>query len=43
MAGSGAIGVLALGGRIPFGYYKDETKTDATFRIIDGDPLLGPR
>ena len=34
--GSGQVGVLALGGRIPVGYYKDEAKTAATFRIIDG-------
>jgi len=34
--GSGQTGVLALGGRIPLGYYKDEAKTDATFRTIDG-------
>jgi acyl-CoA synthetase (AMP-forming)/AMP-acid ligase II len=34
--GSGASGVLALGGRIPLGYYKDEAKTAATFRTIDG-------
>ncbi len=34
--GSGGRGVLALGGRIPLGYYKDEAKTAATFRTIDG-------
>ena len=34
--GSGKSGVLALGGRIPLGYYKDEAKTAATFRTIDG-------
>ncbi len=34
--GSGQSGVLALGGRIPLGYYKDEVKTAATFRTIDG-------
>jgi acyl-CoA synthetase (AMP-forming)/AMP-acid ligase II len=33
--GSGESGVLALGGRIPLGYYKDEAKTAATFRTID--------
>lgn len=32
----GGVGVLALGGRIPLGYYKDEVKTAATFRTIDG-------
>lgn len=36
VAGSGEAGVLALGGRIPLGYYKDETKSAATFRVIDG-------
>jgi fatty-acyl-CoA synthase len=34
--GSGRAGVLALGGRIPLGYYKDEAKSAATFRVIDG-------
>jgi fatty-acyl-CoA synthase len=34
--GSGQSGVLALGGRIPLGYYKDDAKTAATFRTIDG-------
>jgi fatty-acyl-CoA synthase len=34
--GSGARGVLALGGRNPLGYYKDEAKSAATFRTIDG-------
>ena len=35
-AGSDEIGVLALGGRNPLGYYKDEKKSAATFKIIDG-------
>ncbi|HXW38807.1 MAG TPA: AMP-binding protein [Acidimicrobiales bacterium] len=34
--GSGHIGVLALGGRIPLGYYKDEAKSASTFRRIGG-------
>jgi 3-oxocholest-4-en-26-oate---CoA ligase len=34
--GSGRSGVLVLGGRIPLGYYKDETKSATTFRVIDG-------
>jgi len=34
--GSGRVGVLALGGRIPVGYYKDDAKSAATFRVIDG-------
>jgi acyl-CoA synthetase (AMP-forming)/AMP-acid ligase II len=40
--GSGQIGVLALGGRIPVGYYKDETKSAATFRVIGGTRYSGP-
>jgi fatty-acyl-CoA synthase len=38
----GHTGVLALGGRIPVGYYKDEAKTAATFRTIDGDRYSVP-
>ncbi|HEY3844072.1 MAG TPA: AMP-binding protein [Acidimicrobiales bacterium] len=34
--GSEEIGVLALGGRNPLGYYKDEEKSDRTFKVIDG-------
>jgi len=34
--GSEEIGVLALGGRNPLGYYKDEAKSAATFKVIDG-------
>jgi acyl-CoA synthetase (AMP-forming)/AMP-acid ligase II len=34
--GSGDVGWLMLGGRNPLGYYKDETKSDATFRVVDG-------
>lgn len=34
--GSSQRGVLALGGRNPLGYYKDEAKTAATFRVFDG-------
>ena len=41
--GSGRSGVLALAGRIPLGYYKDDTKTAATFRTIDGIRVLGAR
>ena len=35
-AGSGVPGLIALGGRLPLGYYKDEAKTASTFRVIDG-------
>jgi 3-oxocholest-4-en-26-oate---CoA ligase len=34
--GSGTAGVLAFGGPIPLGYYKDPAKSGATFRSIDG-------
>ncbi len=34
--GSGEQGVLAVGGPIPVGYYKDPAKTAATFREVDG-------
>ncbi len=34
--GSDQPGFLALGGRNPLGYYKDEEKTAAAFRIFDG-------
>jgi 3-oxocholest-4-en-26-oate---CoA ligase len=34
--GSGEVGMLALGGRNPVGYYKDPEKSAATFREIDG-------
>jgi fatty-acyl-CoA synthase len=34
--GSGESGVLALGGRNPLGYYKDEEKSERTFKVVDG-------
>jgi len=34
--GSDEMGVLALGGRNPLGYYKDEEKSARTFKEIDG-------
>ena len=34
--GSGEVGVVALRGRTPIGYYKDEEKSAKTFRVIDG-------
>jgi acyl-CoA synthetase (AMP-forming)/AMP-acid ligase II len=34
--GSGEIGLVHAGGRIPLGYYKDPDKTAATFRVVDG-------
>ncbi len=34
--GSGEVGLLAVGGRLPIGYHNDPEKTDVTFRTIDG-------
>jgi acyl-CoA synthetase (AMP-forming)/AMP-acid ligase II len=34
--GSDEIGMVGVGGRVPLGYYKDEEKSAATFRVIDG-------
>jgi fatty-acyl-CoA synthase len=34
--GSGEIGVVGVGGRVPLGYYKDEEKSARTFRVIEG-------
>jgi acyl-CoA synthetase (AMP-forming)/AMP-acid ligase II len=34
--GRGHIGLVAVTGPIPIGYYKDDAKTAATFRTIDG-------
>jgi fatty-acyl-CoA synthase len=34
--GSGEMGMVAVGGFIPLGYYKDEAKSAATFRTIEG-------
>jgi fatty-acyl-CoA synthase len=34
--GSGEQGMLALGGHLPAGYYKDEAKTAGTFRFFGG-------
>ncbi|MHB8463592.1 MAG: phosphatase PAP2 family protein [Acidimicrobiales bacterium] len=36
VAGSGEVGIVALAGRMPVGYYKDEAKSAATFRLLDG-------
>jgi fatty-acyl-CoA synthase len=35
-AGSDDIGLLALGGYLPTGYYKDPAKSDDTFRVFNG-------
>jgi fatty-acyl-CoA synthase len=34
--GSGEVGMVGVGGRLPIGYYKDPDKTAATFLVIDG-------
>jgi len=34
--GSGAVGFVGVSGNLPLGYYKDEIKTDATFRLVNG-------
>ncbi|MEY2426884.1 MAG: 3-oxocholest-4-en-26-oate---CoA ligase [Actinomycetota bacterium] len=34
--GSGEVGMVAVKGRTPVGYYKDQAKSDATFKVIDG-------
>ena len=34
--GSGEMGMVAVGGFIPVGYYKDEAKSAATFRVVEG-------
>jgi len=35
--GSEEIGLLAVGGRVPLGYWKDPEKTAETFRTVDGN------
>ena len=35
--GSGESGMIATGGAIPIRYYKDEVKSQATFKTIDGE------
>jgi 3-oxocholest-4-en-26-oate---CoA ligase len=40
--GTGEHGVLALAGRNPLGYYKDEEKSAAVFRVIDGERYSVP-
>jgi fatty-acyl-CoA synthase len=34
--GSGAMGMVAIAGEIPTGYYKDDEKTARTFRLVNG-------
>ena len=34
--GCAEIGLIGMGGALPLGYYKDTSKSESTFRIIDG-------
>jgi 3-oxocholest-4-en-26-oate---CoA ligase len=34
--GAGEVGMVAVGGRIPLGYYNDPEKTAETFKVVDG-------
>jgi 3-oxocholest-4-en-26-oate---CoA ligase len=40
--GSGEVGMVAAGGSIPIGYFKDPEKTARTFKVIDGVPYSFP-
>ena len=40
--GSGEVGLVAAGGAVPEGYYKDSEKTAGTFRMIDGERYSTP-
>jgi len=40
--GSDEVGMVAAGGNVPFGYYKDEEKSAKTFRVIDGERYSFP-
>jgi acyl-CoA synthetase (AMP-forming)/AMP-acid ligase II len=40
--GSGDVGMVAVKGLVPVGYYKDPEKSAATFRMIDGDRYSVP-
>jgi acyl-CoA synthetase (AMP-forming)/AMP-acid ligase II len=42
LPGSGQIGRLARRGYVPLGYFKDETKTKATFVTVDGQRWVLP-
>lgn len=40
--GSGEIGMVAAGGSVPLGYYKDPEKSARTFRVINGERYSFP-
>jgi acyl-CoA synthetase (AMP-forming)/AMP-acid ligase II len=40
--GSDEVGMVAAGGNVPLGYYKDEEKSARTFRVINGERYSFP-
>jgi len=40
--GSDQVGMVAAGGNVPLGYYKDEEKSAKTFRVINGERYSFP-
>ena len=40
--GSAEGGLVAVGGRIPLGYFRDEAKSAETFRVIEGQRVAVP-
>jgi len=40
--GSTEVGLVAMGGRIPLGYFRDEAKSAETFRVIEGQRVAVP-
>jgi fatty-acyl-CoA synthase len=40
--GSDEVGMIAAGGNVPLGYYKDEEKSARTFKVIDGEQYSFP-
>jgi acyl-CoA synthetase (AMP-forming)/AMP-acid ligase II len=40
--GSEEVGMVAAGGNVPLGYYKDEEKSARTFRVINGERFSFP-
>jgi fatty-acyl-CoA synthase len=40
--GSGEVGMVAAGGNVPLGYYKDPDKSARTFKVIDGERYSFP-
>ena len=42
LPGSDEVGMVAAGGNVPLGYYKDEEKSARTFRVINGERYSFP-